>query len=159
MSIKFKYILIVISLIILICSVGCERKGVVEPLPTGPATTAQILTVTANPNTLFAGSTREISIITATLKYFDDTPIVNKKLILKICNENGMKINVGYFPNKKRVVTRLTNEKGKVQIKYYGPLSTEVALYTKVYIWVFVEEKGEEFLQEKAPILIVPKRF
>ncbi len=154
-----KYILILLFSFSLLFLFNCKRKGVEEPLPTGPSTTAKILTVTANPNTLLAGNSREISIITVTFKYYDGTPIPDKKLIFEICNETGMKVNVGYFANKKNTITKFTNEEGKAQLKYYGPLVSEVNRHITIYIWVFVEKEGEEFIWDRVPIFIVPIHY
>jgi hypothetical protein len=139
--------------------IGCERKGVELPSPTGPATTAKILTVIANPNTIVAGNTRQISIITATLKYYDDTPIANMKLIFEICDVNGLKVNIGYFEGNENTITRITDSNGNVQVKYYGPLVSEVNRHVTVYIWVFASEKGEHFIMEKIPIFIIPIHY
>lgn len=159
MPFKIKNLLIILSIIFLISTIGCERKGVELPAPTGPATSVKILSVTANPNTIVAGNTRQISIITATLKYYDDTPIANMKLIFEICDVNGLKINIGYFEGNENTITRITDSNGSVQVKYYGPLVSEVNRHVTVYIWVFASEKGEHFIMEKIPIFIIPIHY
>jgi|GEM_PF-2908919 hypothetical protein len=154
-----KYILIFPLLSSLLFLVSCERRGVEEPLPTGPSTTVKILTITANPNTLLAGYTRQISRITVTFKYYDGTPIPNKKLFFEIRDASRIKVPIGYFEGKKRTIVRRTNEQGKVKVKYYGPLVSECNLHVVVYIWVYVAEKGEEFIRDYAPIYIIPIHY
>ena len=154
-----KYILILLFSFSLLFLFNCKRKGVEEPLPTGPSTTAKILTVTANPNTLLAGNSREISIITATFKYYDGTPIPGKKLYFEIRNALRIKVPIGYFAGNKRTLTRYTNEEGKVQVKYYGPLVSECNLHETIYIWVYVAEEGEEFINDYVPIYIIPIHY
>jgi len=154
-----KYILISFCFSLLLVFLSCKRKGVEEPLPTGPSTTAKILTVTANPNTLLAGNTRDVSIITATLKYYDGTPIPDKKLFFEVRNALRIKVPFGYFAGNKRTISRYTDKNGKVQVKYYGPLVSECNLHETIYIWVYVAEKGEEFIYDYVPIYIIPIHY
>ncbi|MFQ6082576.1 MAG: hypothetical protein ACE5WD_04355 [Candidatus Aminicenantia bacterium] len=156
---KIKYIILFLIILILVLLTACERNKVAEPSPTGPATTAKVLFLSANPNTIFAGNTRQTSTITAILKEYDGTPLVKKKLYFEVTDEFGLRVNIGWFGGKKTVVKKITDNNGVARVKYYGPTANEVNRHIQIYIWVSVAGKGEEFIWEKTPILIIPKHL
>jgi len=147
--------------LILILFYSCEREGKVEePLPFGPSSLTVLLNVSASLNVLTAGTAREVSTITATLKKYDkDSQAYNAEtgetIIFEICDAAGTPINTGYFEGNASVVTAVTNANGTVTTTYYGPLATEIATYTTVYILATVAREGKESISESAPINII----
>ena len=147
--------------LILILFYSCERKSKVEaPLPFGPSSLTVLLNVSASPNVLTAGTTREVSTITATLKKYDSSSQTyngqaNKTITFEICDAAGSPVNIGYFEGNASVITAVTDANGTVTATYYGPLATEIATYTTVYILATVAREGKESISESAPINII----
>jgi len=147
--------------LILILFYSCEREGKVEePLPFGPSSLTVLLNVSASLNVLTAGTTREVSTITATLKKYDSSSQTyngqaNKSITFEICDAAGSPVNIGYFEGNASVITAVTDANGTVTATYYGPLATEIATYTTVYIWATVAQQGKESISESAPINII----
>ena len=155
-----KSIVILIATLLLTIAIGCKRESVDLPSPVGPSTTAKVLTVTANPNTIYASDTRDASTIKATFEYYDGTPIVDKQIIFEITNENGIRVNLGRFAaNKSNILKKYTNSQGKAQVIYEGPLHTEIGLPQMIYIYVHISEKGQQFFRNRVPIMIIPSKY
>jgi len=70
--------------------------------------TGATLELSAQPNVLFAGDSRESSTITATLKTAGGSPMANQTIHFEITDEDGNKANIGYFENNQLVVTKVT---------------------------------------------------
>ncbi len=135
---------------------SCTRSGVEEPSPLGPSTISVIFEVSANPNILTAGSSRQSSIITATLKKYDGTPYPGKTVLFDIRNAQGQKIYEGFFVSDDQyTATRVTNSQGMAKVKYYGPNAKEISTEMNIYIYALIPWEGQEFLISRAPIYII----
>jgi hypothetical protein len=126
-----------------------------EPSPLGPSTISIILEVSANPNVLTAGPSRQSTWITASLTKYDGTPFPGRTVYFEIRNASGQKINEGFFPNDKHTAARVTDSQGIAKIKYYGPNAKEISSEMEIHIYAFVPWEGQEFLIDSAPIYII----
>jgi len=135
---------------------SCTRSEVEEPSPLGPSTISVIFEVSANPNILTAGPSRQSSIITASLKKYNGTPLPGKTVFFDIRNSQGQKIYEGFFFNDDQyTASRVTNSQGIAEVKYYGPNAKEISTEMEIYIYALVPWEGQEFLISRAPIYIV----
>ena len=104
-----------------------------------------VLEAVAQPDVLYAGNTmRKTSTITATVKIAGDVPLSNHPIHFEITDENGAKLNVGYFQGHEMVISRKTNEDGTAKVDYIGPLAPEIADNLNVFIKVSVSGIDEE---------------
>ncbi|MBN2245176.1 MAG: hypothetical protein JW755_04960 [Candidatus Aminicenantes bacterium] len=104
-----------------------------------------VLDAVAFPDVLYAGNTlRKNSTITATVKISGDVPLSNHPINFEITDENGAKLNVGYFQGHKMVISRNTNEEGTARVDYFGPLAQEIADNLNVFIKVSISGIDEE---------------
>lgn len=117
--------------------------------------TAWTLTVQAVPNVLIAGTVREDSTITATLTKPNGAPIPNKSVTLKVADDTGAQQTVGYFDGGQTYFTKTTDAQGRIRIKYYGPLASEITGSMTIYIWGTVGYEGQEFIEGNAPIQVL----
>lgn len=151
-----KTIITVMALaVLMILAPSCKRNSVEEPSPFGPSTYAVILSVSASPNVIFAGSSREATTITATLKRYDGMAISGKTVHLDIRNSQGSKIPVGYFEGNLSTSTQVTDQNGMVYATYLGPYAQELLTDFTVYITAVVAWEGEVFISEFAPVYII----
>jgi len=116
---------------------------------------AWTLTIQTIPNVLVAGATREESAITAILTNPNGGPIANKSVTLKVADDTGTPINLGYFDGYKTYITKVTDAQGRIRTRYYGPLASEVTSSMTVYIWGTVGFQGQEFIEGNSPIQIL----
>lgn len=157
---KINLALIFSLVLIVILLTTCKRNALEEPPLFGPSSLATLLSVSASPNVLTSGTTRETSTITATLKKYDsDTQTYNaqasKNITFEITDAVGSPINVGYFGANEKVSTQVTNSSGTATVQYYGPLSQEITGNMTLYILAYVAREGEESISEFAPINII----
>jgi len=134
---------------------SCTRSQVEEPSPLGPSTISIIFEVSANPNVLTAGPSRQASMITASLKKYDGTPYPGKTIHFDIRNSLGQKISEGFFPGDKSTATRVTDTQGTAEVKYYGPNAREISTEIEIYIYAFVAWEGQEYIIDRTPIYIM----
>ncbi len=113
------------------------------------------LELTAQPNVLFASDSRQTSLITATLKTVAGAPLADQTLIFEITDEDGDKLDVGYFKGHQSVVTKVTDENGIATVRYHGPLAEELTENTTVYIAATATIEGEDYTSATAPIYII----
>jgi len=157
---KINLALIFSLVLILILLTTCKRNALEEPPLFGPSSLATLLNVSASPNVISSGTTRETSTITATLKKYDgDTHAYNEQtsqtITFEITNATGSPINVGYFGANEQVSTQVTNASGRATVQYNGPLSQEITGNMTVYILATVSREGKESISEFAPINII----
>ncbi len=153
---KKKNTINVILVLFLILWVGsCTRSQVEEPSPLGPSTIAVVFKVSANPNVLIAGPSRQSSWITASLKKYDGTPFPGRTVVFEIRDAAGQKSYEGFFAGDKHTSTQVTNSEGIAQAKYYGPNAREISTEMEIYIYAYVPWEGQEFLVDSTPILII----
>lgn len=153
---KEKYFFIIVILLFgLVFTSSCKRNGIEEPSPFGPSTYNILLHLEASPNVLFAGNTREMTTITATLKRYDSVGIANTTVHFDIRDALGNKLNVGFFEGNEAVKAKVTDANGMTSVGYYGPFSYELNTDTTVYIMAIVSWEGKEFISELAPIYII----
>lgn len=134
---------------------SCTRSQVEEPSPLGPSTISVIFEVSANPNVLTAGPSRESSMITASLRKYDGSPYPGQTVHFDIRNSLGQKIGEGFFPGDKSTATRVTDSQGMAEVKYYGPNAREISSEMEIYIYAFVAWEGQEYIIDRAPIYII----
>ena len=116
---------------------------------------AAVLKLSANPNVISAGTHRHSSTITASLNRLDGTPIANRTVYFDIGDANHSRVNIGYFEGQTSVLSRQTDDKGNINIIYYGPLASEISASTSVYIWGKAALKGDEFIENFTQVDIV----
>lgn len=139
---------------IALLSSSCKREAVKEPSPFGPSTLSILLNLTASPNVIFAGSSREMTTVTATLRRFDGAPLAGKTVYFQVESKGGQQ-NVGFFEVNQAVASRTTNSSGMASINYYGPLALELTKSVVVNIRASVAWEGSEFIEELTPVQIV----
>ncbi len=121
-------VLIALAALAAVSLAGC-RSSAECPDPTGPSSAAIVLTATSSTNALFAGSSRDASVITASLQKFDRTPVANHNLYFEIVDALGQKIYptyAGFFDGNTQTASRMTDGRGNVEITYYGPTAEEL---------------------------------
>lgn len=155
------YLPLIFSLVLILIFLNtCKRNALEEPPLFGPSSLATLLNVSASPNVLISGTTRETSTITATLKKYDsNTQTYNaqasENITFEITNAAGSPINVGYFGANENISTQVTSSSGTATVQYYGPLSQEITEFMTVYILATVAREGKESISEFAPINII----
>jgi len=149
-----------LGLVLLLASFSCARHDVGTPSPVGPSSFAVILKVFASPNVIFAptGGPRDRSIISASLKRFDGTPLAGRTIYFEICDSDHLRVNLGYFEDDHRIISRQTDAGGNINVVYYGPLRVELAASTSVYIWAKAASGGNEFIEDFAQVDIFSNR-
>jgi len=105
---------------------GSESISEWAPVDIVGRITCVTLSVSASPTSISAGTTRETSIIAATLKAVDGTPMAYKTIRFDICDDAEEKIYIGYFEGDEIVKRIVTGANGVAQVTYYGPLATEL---------------------------------
>jgi hypothetical protein len=120
--------------------------------------------IIANPNVLFAGSSkREKSDITVWLLYGDGSPAavpnVDVHFWIGTSDTDETQLNIGYFDSHKAIVSKRTDENGRVAVQYWGPLAGEITQSpTTVYIWAKAAVAGqtaEDFVKNSTPVQII----
>lgn len=144
-----------LGLVLLLASFACTRHDVGTPSPVGPSSFSVLLKLSASPNVIASGSHRQGTTITATLKRFDGTPLVDRTIYFEICKANHSRVNIGYFEGMTRFLSRLTDSGGNITLVYYGPLSSEIKASTSVFIWGRAASEGNEFIEDFAQVNIV----
>jgi len=160
MKSKINFIFILLTVFTLIFFPSCKRNAIEQPSPLGPSTFSVVLNLSANPNALRAkdGTSREVSVIKATLKRFDGTPLAGKTIIFEVTDGTGSKIHLGYFENEELVQNDDTNINGVASVRYQGPILEEMlGKYgnMNVYIHATVAWKDYEFISNQVPIYII----
>ena len=148
-------IIIVFSLALILSFLPSCRNAVEEPAPFGPSSLSILLHTSANPNVLFAGSTREVTNITASLKKFDGTPLSNISIHFEVRNAGGSRYDIGYFEGNQSVKTKTTDSSGIVSLSYYGPTAQEILGNQTLYIYAYAAWEGREIIAELTPVYIV----
>jgi len=148
---------ITLSLVLSVFVVTSCRDAVEAPSPAGPSSFAILLSMSANPNVLFAGpSTRQMSTITANLKKYDGTPLPGETIYFEIVNAQGMKVDLGYF-DPLLTQSKVTDGSGIAEVLYFGPLYGEITSDRFLYIRATVAGQGSEIISTTAPLyFIVP---
>ncbi|MCK4496218.1 MAG: hypothetical protein KAU91_07695, partial [Candidatus Aminicenantes bacterium] len=146
-------IIIVFSLALILSFLPSCRNAVEEPAPFGPSSLSILLHTSANPNVLFAGSTREVTNITASLKKFDGTSVSNINIHFEITP------NLGHFEGNLSVITKTTDSSGLVSLSYYGPTAQELANNQTLYINAYAAWEGKEIIAELTPVYIVRDKY
>ncbi|MEA2006502.1 MAG: hypothetical protein U9O50_09640 [Acidobacteriota bacterium] len=157
MNLKIKFLIVFSIALTLVLFSSCKRTAIEEPSPIGPSTFSVILNLSASPNVLFAGATREISTIKASLKKFDGASLPGKTIYFEIRKESGIKVNLGSFGNNTFVKRTDTDQNGEATVKYYGPTAKEIRSNRSIYIYAIVAGDGKEYIIEKVPIYIIRK--
>jgi len=164
--------LIVFSLVLVLAFTGsCTRKAVEAPSPVGPSTYAVILDAHASPNMIIAGKSRDTINVTVNVTNFQGVPLANETILFEIFDpDTGQVTNIGYFEDKRSVVTRVTNSSGVAGVLYFGPISEELIDSfpgtdptqtpipdppAKVYIRASLAWEGNQFIYDYAPVEII----
>ncbi len=134
---------------------ACTRHGVDTPDPTGPSTYAIVLKVSASPNVLYAGDSREAATITASLKNWDGSGLANRTIYFEINDSLDRRASIGYLEGKKNLVAKTTDASGNAYIGYYAPIKSEVKGNTVIHIWATVSMEGNTFIQDFAELMII----
>jgi len=155
MRVKRKHLIIIPLSFFLVLFSACKRSSVEEPLPFAPSSLSILLTVSANPNVIHAGNSRNTTTITAKLEQYDGIPLPGQTLFFEIGNAAHTKVSLGYFQGNKLVESKTTDGNGVASVVYNGPKSAEIASNTQIYIWVTVASSGKEFIIENTPIWVL----
>lgn len=160
MKTKIRYLVIIPLGFLLIWFSSCTREQLEAPSPFGPVGFAILVEMTANPNILVGGNTRQTCIVTTTVTAFDGEPLANRTLIFEVKDWHGKRTtDLGYFDGFRDVVTAITNSNGVISLLFYGPLSEDLPssadYYKHVYIWATLVHHGREVIQEVIPITLV----
>ncbi len=152
-----KRTLITLGLIVLAVAAvsSCKRDAVKTPSPVGPSSVATLLMVSANPNVIYAGSSRGTTVITATLKKYNGTPLSDKTIYFEIGDADGNKLNVGFFEDQQGVASKITDGTGTVKVVYRGPLAEEITQTGAIYIWVRAAWEAADFITERVALQIL----
>jgi|GEM_PF-951019 len=128
---------------------------------------SSILYISASPNVLYAGTSREISTISVNLKKFSGDPLAFKTIYFEIVDaaENGTKTEVGFLDNEKdqnKTISRITDTNGNITLTYYGPTEQELIDLGKgtdgnfeIYIKAYYAGEGADAITETTPITIL----
>jgi hypothetical protein len=151
------FILLVLSVALF---TSCVKDSVEEPSPLGPSGFAISLSVSSNPNVLFAGAqSREMTTVTAVLKKFDGTPLAGRTIFFELRDAlTSLRADgIGYFDGYSAVASRVTDGSGRVTIDYHGPTVSELmdSLSDNFYVTAHVAWQGAESLTEWTPIYFV----
>ena len=114
-----------------------------------------LLELSANPNILNAGTKRESSTITATVKSLDGTPLSNRTVYFEINDDSDSRAQIGYFENKKVVISGVTDSDGIVSVTYFAPIKDEIRASLIVHIWASTPGEGDPFITEFVEIFII----
>ena len=162
MKTKIYTIALFISILSLVIFTSCSRSDFDHPGPTGPSTLAVLLNLSASPNVLYAGLTRETTTITATLKKFDGVPLTNKTIHFEIVDSAGTRAYVGFLDNQQTVLTKTTDSSGNISFTYSGPTEQELIDLDmgslddfKIYIYAYLAWEGKDLIAEQTPIMIL----
>jgi hypothetical protein len=134
---------------------ACTRHDVSSPSPTGPSTYGIVLKISASPNVLFAGDSRQSATITASLKNWDGSALANKTIYFEINDSLDRRANIGYLEGHKNLVAKMTDGGGVAYIGYYAPIKTEIKANTVVHIWATVTMEGTTFIQDFTELAIL----
>lgn len=150
-----KTLLLLLGVALILGFAACARHGVNTPDPTGPSTYGIVLKVSASPNVLFAGTSRQTATVTASLKNWDGSGLANKTIYLQVNDALDRTANIGYLEGHKNLVAVTTDGAGNVAIAYYSPIKTEIKGNTTVHIWATVAMEGNTFIQDFAELEII----
>ncbi|MFC2166524.1 hypothetical protein ACFLQZ_01000 [Acidobacteriota bacterium] len=118
-----------------------------------------LLQLTASPNVIIAGSSRGSTEINATLKWSNDVPVTNTDILFDIRDVAGNQINLGFFEGNVSATTRTTVQNGMVGAIYFGPLSSELAANTTIYITATVAWDGSDLITQQTPVYLIRGTF
>lgn len=156
MKTKIRYLIIFPLGFLLICLSSCQREKVEELDPFGPAGFAILVKMTANPNVLLAGNTRQTSIVTTTVTTYDGEPLANRTVIFVLKDGWGNITDLGYFQGYKNILTAVTNGNGTISLMYYGPLKNDLNDEDKwIYVWATLVHYGREVISETTTIKVI----
>ena len=155
MNSKIKLIIVLCLALSFILITTCKRNEVEEPGPLGPSGFSVVLKLTASPNVISAGISRESTTITASLIKYDGIALADKTIHFEIRDASGSKVYLGYFEGNKSVISKTTNSSGNASVTYYGPLGEELADTSYIYIYASASWDGKEFISELQPIKII----
>lgn len=159
MKTKIRYLIIFPLCFLLICLSSCQREKVEELDPFGPAGFAILVKMTANPNVLLAGNTRQTSIVTTTVTAYDGEPLANRTVIFEVKDWTGNRTtDLGYIAGYKEVVSAVTNSNGTISLLFYGPLKEDLPsgdFHKHVYIWASLVHHGREYITEVIEITLI----
>jgi prepilin-type processing-associated H-X9-DG protein len=145
---------IVIALALVFALAPSCRKEVQEPSPVGPSTFAEVLRLYASPNVISTGTTRNTTTISARFEKLG-VGVGGATIYFEIDDSTGKKANVGFFDGNQAITSRVTDDGGSTSLTYFGPLSSELADNTTVYITAKTALTGNNFVSEITPIEIV----
>ena len=119
--------------------------------------TSVSLNVSANPNAITAGETRETSTISALIKTADGSSLSGQSIVFEICSDSAgaTKVDTGYFEDNQAVFANTTDENGLATVIYYGPLASEITQNTTVYIKATLAWEGSTVYTDTTPISII----
>lgn len=152
---KIQYALVFFLVLSVVSWTSCKRNAVQEPSPLGPSGYAYILKLSANPNVIFAGSSRESTTVSAKLSKYDGTPLSGMTILFQVVDAFGTQVNVGYFENNVSVASKTTDSSGSATVTYYGPLAHELTTDMTIYVYAYVAWQGHELIAELAPVHVI----
>ena len=127
---------------------SCTREAIEEPSPTGPSTVYLTLTLSANPNLLYATSERPTSEIKAVAKE-GNIPLSGALIVFTI------QAGPGYFSDYSQRIALTTDGGGAATLLYIGPTKEEITYDQDAYIRAHLQTKSPQYMHKEVYIHIL----
>lgn len=114
--------------------------------------------LSSQPNVLFAGedeTVRETSVVTAVLNAAGGVSVANQPIYFEVTDENGDKLNVGFFEGNVPAIKKSTNKAGEVSVTYFSPIASEIADNVTLYMKATLAGEGSDIISVLTPIYII----
>jgi len=150
-----KSFMVILLALCVVWGTSCKRNAVESPSPVGPSGYAYVLNLSASPNVIFAGASRDTTSVTATLTKYDGSAQSGQTIFFEVVDGFGSRVNVGYFEGNVSVASRATDSSGKATLSYYGPLAHELNTDSTLYIHAYAAWQGTQLIAELTPVYIL----
>jgi hypothetical protein len=147
-----------VSLFIKVTVSGVDEEQAVStlvPIQIIREVTEWTMYLSSQPNVLFAGDTRESSLVSVVLTAAGGISVANQPIYFEVTDDQGNKVNVGYFEGNVPAIKKSTNKNGQVSATYFGPIASEITDNTTVFIRATLAGEGSEIISVSTPIYII----
>jgi hypothetical protein len=127
---------------------ACSREALREPSPSGPSTAFLTFSLTANPNVLYASTTRPVSKIRAVIRE-DNKPLQNAVVYFSVMS------GPGYFSDYSQRTVIKSDENGVASVSFYGPLKSDIDDDVDVVIRAQLETSDPYYMHKEVEIHIL----